>query len=84
MLDRSQFSTRKILTDELVVVFNKHNPLAHRQGVITHSARRVCPFHTQKGRESVCPRGPIPLAETMGMPDLPITSASDEVRPLGL
>lgn len=26
MLDHSQFSTRKILTDELVVVFNKHNP----------------------------------------------------------
>ena len=41
--------------------------------------RAALPY--EKGRESICPRGPIPLAETMGMPDLPITPASDEVRP---
>lgn len=39
MLDRSQFSTRKILTDELVVVFNKHNPLAHRKIIDLESLR---------------------------------------------
>ena len=39
MLDHSQFSTRKILTDELVVVFNKHNPLAHRKSIDLESLR---------------------------------------------
>lgn len=38
-LDRSRFATRPFLTDEMVVVFNEHNPLARRTSISIEELR---------------------------------------------